>query len=708
MLEAPGAWGSWEAVVGVDMDSVGAGLSAQSSARASPRGLDSALGCRGESPIEISLHLQVSCHVLRKDGSLGTFLDLTRPSGFGYAASRLARAAQCGSWIGAIEMRAKPLFSGVCPSWWFSRVRGPFTEGRDPRASRNRWGSVAVVLAITLGGLSVAQAQPNPSASAPIGPPVPAVEASTVARPGASAPIVAPSGTIVGQVGIAAPRVQAPGASDVKPLASGAVGGRPATSPSGSAAALSTVGEVRIHDRPILTILVPQDGRPALERAREANAALDKVAAARAKGEEVLVRRSGELAIVLVGTTPIVHLGPEDAEAQGSPSLDALASNVASNLRNALDAESQRTRTLHIVFALSLVVVLGLFGLFLLRKVGDFWVRARTWLDENPERVPALRVRSIEVVNARVLRGTVLIGLACGKWIAQIGIGYAWLLFSLSRFEATKGYTERLTGFVLTPLATLLDRLITAIPLLVVGAAAVLALLVLLRFLSLYFASVERGETQAVWLPRDLAAPTSLLVRAGVVVAALVFLGPLVTGQSEGPISLLGVLCVGTVGLASTPFLASATVGAIQLFTRRLPLGTVVELGGRTGKVKEVNLFEVKLIDARGAEVRVPHLFTLFRPTRLLGTTRRVSVRLTVGNSSPREQIIAVLSNAASNVGERPDVEILSADHKSTRFRVSVGTDAQGARSALWIVLLTALGQSKIVIASSHDSVAPR
>ena len=116
----------------------------------------------------------------------------------------------------------------------------------------------------------------------------------------------------------------------------------------------------------------------------------------------------------------------------------------------------------------------------------------------------------------------------------------------LSLFEATRGYTQKMTGVVVAPLSQLMTRLATALPLLVVAALAAVSVFVLVRFVGLFFASVARGETPLGWLPADLAAPTSVLLRSGIVIAALVFLAPIVTGDADGVVTRVGIIAIGS------------------------------------------------------------------------------------------------------------------------------------------------------------------
>src|SRR5262249_32248702 len=150
----------------------------------------------------------------------------------------------------------------------------------------------------------------------------------------------------------------------------------------------------------------------------------------------------------------------------------------------------------------------------------------------------------------------------------------------------------------------------------------------LVRFVGLFFASVERGETTLGWLPAELAPPTSLLLRIGVVLVALVFSAPMVTGDSEGALARTGTVVLVVVGLSGTPLLASVIVGITVISLRRVRAGDFAEIGGRSGRVLEVGLLDVRLEENDGAQVRVPHLLSLIRPTRVFGRTRRVAVRL--------------------------------------------------------------------------------
>jgi small-conductance mechanosensitive channel len=373
---------------------------------------------------------------------------------------------------------------------------------------------------------------------------------------------------------------------------------------------------VRFADQSVFAIRVARAGRTVDERAAGVTKLLAR-AAVGAKGSDVKVQRKPDVAIIVVGQTPVVQLVAEDATAAGDTSLDVHAASVAAAIREAIDSERQRAAIANSVLSVSLLVFLGLVAFYLLQKVGEFAQRARSFIDEHGERVLAVRVRRIEVVSPGTVRSTAIVGLSVGKWIAQLAVVYLWLVYALSQFEATRGYTQRLTGLVLTPLSDLLARIAVGLPVLVVLVIAGFAVFVLVRFVGLFFSSVGRRENVVPWIPPDLVPPVSSLVRFGIVVAALLFIAPLITGTSESVLARSGWVIMFALGLAATPVLANGIAGAMVLFGRRLRAGQYLAIGDHHGRIATIGLLELCLEGEDGIEIRVPHLYTLFRPMRV-------------------------------------------------------------------------------------------
>jgi small-conductance mechanosensitive channel len=447
---------------------------------------------------------------------------------------------------------------------------------------------------------------------------------------------------------------------------------------------------VRVGDAVVFT-LSEAPGQPAAkERAARATSAIAGVLE-RTEAGEVRVQARADSALVLVGDTPIVELGVADAKLAGAASLDAYAADRASALGRALASERKRSRIAETVFSCSLVVFFALIAFYLIKRLGKIADRARLWLDEHGDTNLAVSVKSIELVRPAVVKSSAVIALGLAKWVGQFGIFYTWLLVVLSLFESTRGYTERLTGFVLSPLSLLVGRTLAALPVLVVAGFAALAVFVLVRFVGLFLGSVARRETHLGWLPADLAAPASVVLRLAIVVAALAYAAPVVTGSSDDSLARTGTIVLWALGIAATPLLATGLFGAAILFDRRLGVGDHVRIRGESGRIVSINLLELRLISATGSEWRVPHLLLSFSAVERLGPSPRVSVELSASRALAPARVLERLLAAGDACGRSAAAEITEVERDHVRYRLTATLPSLAERGALLRAALEAL-----------------
>jgi small-conductance mechanosensitive channel len=396
----------------------------------------------------------------------------------------------------------------------------------------------------------------------------------------------------------------------------------------------------------------------------------------------------------------LLELSPIDA---GDAPFDVHVTHTAAKLRDVIDDEQRRSNIADTVLSISLVVFFALIAFYALRKAGELADRAYGYLMDHPERVPGISFQSFEVVGPKALRSGLLALIALGRYTAQLGILYVWLVVALSRFEATRPLTQRLTSFAITPITELAVRFAATLPIVLVAVVFAVVVYILVRFTRLFFASVASGETKLEGLPRDLAAATGALASIGLVIAALVIAGPLVTGDAQGALARAGSIALLAIGLAAVPLLASAFIGARLVFTRRLPKGEHVELRGHIARVREVTLLETRLMDDHGAELRVPHLLALITPIRVLGRRPRARVELSIAPSLPPSELVLFLRNAANMIHDSsqgtPRVELLDMTAGGGRYRVSVVLLADKTESDLRIALVSALSEQSIALA---------
>lgn len=444
--------------------------------------------------------------------------------------------------------------------------------------------------------------------------------------------------------------------------------------------------EVRVGDTVVLSLRAEHAGRSAPLRARSANDALHDVLDA--GDDDVRVDHAGGTAVIYVGGQQVIQLIPIDAELAGDPNLAIYADRIVARIRAALKTERTRSAVAGGIFGISLAVLFAVIAIFLLRRAWELADRAAAWLQARPEQVPALRLLSSELAGRDTVRSALALGVAFGRWIALLGLLYAWLIATFSLFESTRGVTEQLAGAVLNPLATLASRVAAAVPLLVILVFALLVLALLLRVVRLFFREVARGATVVGWLPRDLAAPIGTLAEIAVILLALVLVAPIITGNVEGAAPRIGLLGLAALALAAVPLGATAVVGLATLFGRWLAPGDWIEMGPRSGRVLRLGLLETRLRDAAGVELRIPHLARLLHPVRVHGRTPRISVSLPVERRLATPALAEHLAQALAPLGSDVVVQLVEVGETRATLELALSSTEADARSAcLWAAL---------------------
>ena len=429
-------------------------------------------------------------------------------------------------------------------------------------------------------------------------------------------------------------------------------------------------GFIRIREHTVLELRVPRGIRSAQVRGRDATETLTHVLDLPGPDVVKVEPREDALAL-LVGDTPIVELTAADAHAAGSDDVSLYAAVASQRLDAALKAERRRLQIQDAVFSVSLAVLISLLAFLALRLVGRLGDQLRETIHADRERIPALRLGTVEVASRRAVRGALRLGLLVGTRILQLVVLYVWVLFVLSLFAATREYGTRLTGSVLHPAAAILGRAGGALPMLVVATLFALAVALVVRTLRLFFESIGRGETHVRWISAELAIPVGRLLRAAIVVLALLFAAPLITGGDTGALSRLGTAVLIALTLAAVPILASVAVGLPTVLGRTVRPGEMVEVAGRRGQVRAVTLLGIDLEDTEGAQLHVSHLVVFLHPTRALGSSPRLSLEVVVAGTEDQARVGSVLLEAAGSHASGARVELVSLDARGARWRVS-------------------------------------
>ncbi len=392
---------------------------------------------------------------------------------------------------------------------------------------------------------------------------------------------------------------------------------------------------VQLGDDVLVTLSHRTAKRSPEARAQDASQALKEAVTSSRRGE-VEVRwatprdpqdPTRKLADIAVGSSVVLELFADDLAPSDARSPEEGVERVVSRIRAALEEEQERTKIAAWVLSGSSVVFLGLLALLLLRGVGT-WARTATqWTEDEARAIGAIRVGTIELIPAGAVREGARVGLIAGVWLLRAAIVYFWIIWSLSLFDATRGFAESATGTLLQPLVELLRRIASHIPVAVALLISLFLIALLMRLVAAYFHAIERGELESEWAQRETARVTGGLLLIGLALATLLFVAPLLTGATEGVFSQLGLLALGILALSTLPMLVSCALGVRLVYSRALRLGDELEYGGQRGIIRQIGLFDVTLAADDGGTVRVPHLMSLWHATRIHAREERGSAK---------------------------------------------------------------------------------
>jgi len=458
--------------------------------------------------------------------------------------------------------------------------------------------------------------------------------------------------------------------------------------------------EVKLNDDTVFRIGA-HGSQSAEQRAGEATRSL--TGAVKLEDRDVRVVTRGDAAVIYVGQTPIVQLYEEDAVSAGDASLTVHAAAVAAKVRQALYAEHTRGVIAKTVFSISLVIFLGLIALYVLRKSGDLERRGHEFLNEHAERISSLKVSSFEVVGRGSTRLILSVSLTLAKWTLRGAVIYGYLVVVTTLFEPTRGFASTLTQGLVTPVSAFVGRVAASLPVVVVVGFTAAIVLLLLRLSSLFFASVSQGETHSEWVKRDMAEALNGLTNVGIVVLALVFAAPIVTGDPSGAFAKVGTHLLLALALSAAPILASAGLGAVLVLRRHVRFGDRIELAKVSGVIQHFGLFDLVLKDPSGDELRVPYLAALLSPLRVV-TRGKVSTVLLVDPRASQVEALAALRAGIAELGPDTSVSLESLEPVGARYRLSAPAGESDVRERLLLLASEALLRAKIPLASGSRS----
>jgi small-conductance mechanosensitive channel len=445
-----------------------------------------------------------------------------------------------------------------------------------------------------------------------------------------------------------------------QPTAAGASAGLTAGAPEPA--------ELRIANRPIVTLRAESYGRPPGDRVTSIQSTVPS-----------LVARGGPLAVTTVGTPEGVAVlvdgsllfrvlnGDVDAELGETPQSVAAAAvrnveRALAEMREARDARAMGPAVLHSLAATLMAIVL----LWLLWRAYRLLAsRLRGAVHRHAERLMPHWGRPI--VGPTGIERILMAPVRVVAWLVAFLVLYEWLAYVLGRFPYTRPWGEALFANLAEGVGELVRGIASALPGLFFVAVIFYLTRVVARAVRLFFSGVEEGRIHVGWVDEATARPTSQLVVAVVWLFGFVAAYPYIPGSESEAFRGIGVFVGLMLSIGSSGIVNQAVSGLMLMYTRALRPGEFVQIGETEGIVRSVGFVNTRIETLRHEEISIPNAVIAGTVTRnysrLAGQGGvRLPTKVTIGYDAPWRQVRAMLLIAAErtqSISRAPEPRVM-------------------------------------------------
>jgi small-conductance mechanosensitive channel len=430
------------------------------------------------------------------------------------------------------------------------------------------------------------------------------------------------------------------------------VAAQPTTDTSTNSVVEDSSRTVALANRQICTFRATVDGYSPEERAAAAKVRLEAVLSG---AKSILVSTQvvpGGIQFNLDGRSLFI-LTPDDVFTIQGQTLESKAAAVAANLREAL----QDLHSLETPGEVFWAVGRALLGFVYFAALLWLIRRIKAWLLSHSAKFAAEKTKQVQQRGLRTagLRSFVAVLRAVlnfGAYVVIASIVYALLWYELRCFPYSRPWGDYLRNQCLSALASLGNSILASLPDFMIIAFIVLAVRLVVHVLTQLFAVAERGEFQTRLVDPVIAATTRRIVVCMIWVVAIVVAYPYIPGSQSLAFKGVSVFAGLVLSLGSTNLINQIASGLVLIYSRAYRVGDYVRVAETEGTVVDIGLCVTRIRTIKNEEVHIANSVLLGAATTNYSRLSKtdgvyLSVRVTIGYSTPWRQVQAMLLEAA-------------------------------------------------------------
>lgn len=469
----------------------------------------------------------------------------------------------------------------------------------------------------------------------------------------------------------------------------------PSPSGGGSAAPEDQPSPVVLDGKRIFDIRVPFKGASTQERAAMNSARIKRFADDWSISPDSISAIETDLSSdIMVGDRVIMSVLEIDARVEGVTRQE-LAADHALKIRAAIQQFRQDYSSRRLITASLLALATTLVLVFILwigiRSYSRLLTSFIAWAER---RLASSRLETLGLIQPKQVNGAITGFVRLVRFLALLGILYAYLQLLLSFFPWTRGFADRLLELVLTPVKTLATGIWDQVPKLFFIAVVAIITNYALKLLRVFFAAIQNGTIVFQNFYPDWAQPTYKILRWLVVAFAVMISYPYIPGSSSDAFKGISIFLGILLSLGSTSLVGNIVAGLMMTYMRAFKPGDRVKIGEYTGDVVLTRLQVTHLRTVKNEEIVIPnsivingHILNYSSEARTRGLILHTSV--TIGYDAPWRQVHALLLMAAEKTPgllrePAPFVLQKSLDDFYVNYELNVYTDTPQAMPRLY------------------------
>ena len=335
------------------------------------------------------------------------------------------------------------------------------------------------------------------------------------------------------------------------------------------------------------------------------------------------------------------------------------------------------------------LTILELLIIFLLiRYINKLFRFTRKWLvNARGKILQGIRFRGYEFLDTeRELKVALFLNNVL-RWLVIIVVLYLALPILFSIFPWTRGWAEKLFGYVLNPLKNVLSAFFGYIPNLFTIGVIYMVTKYAVQFVGFLAGEIEKGTLVLSGFYPDWAKPTFAIVKVLMYAFMFIVIFPYLPGSDspvfQGVSVFLGILF----SLGSSTAISNMVAGLVITYMRPFKIGDRIKIGENLGIVLEKSMLVTRIRTVKNEEITIPNATVLSGHTVNYTTSAKdlgliLHTTVTIGYDVPWPKVHELLikaANAADGVvktdNKKPFVLQTSLDDFYVAYELNAYTD---------------------------------